>query len=59
MSDDKNTLNQIKEIEKIEFSITTYFEKENLNDPTAEFDWEYILIDNDKIKKLGVCLEER
>ena len=36
MSDDKDTLNQIKEIgKKIEFSISTYFEKENLNDPTV------------------------
>ena len=51
MSDDKDTLNQIKEIgKKIEFSISTYFEKENLNDPTVGFDWEYILIDNDKVK---------
>ena len=48
MSDDKDTLNKIKEIgKKIEFSISTYFEKENLNDPTVGFDWEYILIDND------------
>ena len=51
MSDDKNTLNEIKDIgKKIENSINTYFDNENLNDPTAGFDWEYILIDNDKIK---------
>ena len=51
MSDDKRTLNQIKEIgKKIEFSISSYFNRENLNDPTVGFDWEYILIENDKIK---------
>ena len=51
MSDDKKTLNQIKEIgKKIEFSISSYFNRENLNDPTVGFDWEYILIENDKIK---------
>ena len=51
MSNDLKTLNQIKEIgKKIEFSISSYFERENLNDPTVSFDWEYILIDNDKVK---------
>ncbi len=51
MSDDKRTLNQIKEIgKKIELSISSYFSRENLNDPTVGFDWEYILIENDKIK---------
>jgi len=51
MSNDLKTLNQIKEIgKKIEFSISSYFSKENMNDPTIGFDWEYILIDNDKVK---------
>ena len=51
MSDDIKTLNEIKEIgKKIEFSIGSYFDRENLNNPTDGFDWEYILIDNDKIK---------
>ena len=51
MSNDLNTLNEIKEIgKKIEFSIGSYFNRENLIDPTANFDWEYILIDNDKVK---------
>ena len=51
MSDDTKTLDEIKEIgKKIEFSISSYFERENLNDPTVGFDWEYILIDNDKVK---------
>ena len=51
MSDDKKTLNEIKEIgKKIEFSISSYFDRENLADPTVGFNWEYILIDNDKVK---------
>ena len=50
LSDDKNKLNEIKEIgKKMEFSISNYFDKSNLPDPTIGFDWEYILIDNDKI----------
>ena len=51
LSDDIKTLNQIKEIgKKMENSISEYFEKSNMNDPTAYFDWEYILIDNKKVK---------
>ena len=51
LSDDQNMLNEIKEIGKrMEFSISNYFDKSNLADPTIGFDWEYILIDNDKIK---------
>ncbi len=51
MSNDKKTLNQIRDIGKnIENSITEYFDKSNLNDPTANFDWEYILIDNKKVR---------
>jgi len=44
-------LNQIKNIgEKMQFSISKYFDQTNQNDPTTYFDWEYILIDNKKIK---------
>ena len=51
MSDDKKTLSQIKEIgRKMENSISEYFEREGLNDPTANFDWEYILIDKKKVR---------
>ena len=51
MSKDLKTLNEIKEIgKKMENSIGEYFARENLIDPTAYFDWEYILIDNKKIK---------
>ena len=51
MSDDSKSLNEIKEIgKKMEYSISEYFYKSNLDDPTKYFDWEYILIDNKKIK---------
>ena len=51
MSDDKKTLNQIKEIgKKMEDSIHEYFSRSNMENPTANFNWEYILIDNKKVK---------
>jgi len=51
MSDDAKSLNQIKEIgKKMENSISEYFYQSNIDDPTKFFDWEYILIDNKKIK---------
>ena len=51
LSDDKKTLNKIKEIGKrIEYAISEYFDISDLPDPTLNFDWEYILIDNKKIK---------
>ena len=34
----------------MEEAISIYFEKSDLPDPTTYFDWEYILIDNKKIK---------
>ncbi len=51
LSEDINTLNEIRDIgKKIEYSISEYFERSNIEDPTANFDWEYILIDNKKVK---------
>ncbi len=51
LSDDSKTLSEIKNIgKKMENSIGEYFLKEKLNDPTVNFDWEYILIDNKKIR---------
>jgi len=51
LSDDKDQLNEIKEIgKKIEYSISEYFYRSDLKDPTVNFDWEYILIDNKKVK---------
>ena len=44
-------LDEIKEIgNKMENSIGEYFYQSKLNDPTANFDWEYILIDNKKVR---------
>ena len=34
----------------MEDSISAYFEQSNLEDPTINFDWEYILIENKKMK---------
>ena len=51
LSDDKNQLQKIKEIgSRTENAISAYFESINEPDPTYNFQWEYILIDNDKIK---------
>ncbi len=51
LSKDITTLNKIKNIgSKIENSITEYFARSNQPDPTANFRWEYILIENKKVK---------
>jgi predicted Zn-dependent protease len=51
MSEDTKTFNEIKDIGKrMEDSISEYFYRAGLNDPTVNFDWEYILIDNKKVK---------
>tara|TARA_B100001250_G_C19324144_1_gene581730 strand:- start:12 stop:617 length:606 start_codon:yes stop_codon:yes gene_type:complete len=34
----------------MEESIAEYFDKSNIDDPTKNFEWEYILIDNKKVK---------
>ena len=44
-------LDEIKEIgKKMETSISEYFYQEKLSDPTLNFEWEYILIDNKKVR---------
>ena len=51
MSEDKKTLKEIKEIGKrMEDSISQYFDNEGLDDPTKNFNWEYILIDKKKVR---------
>ena len=51
MSTDTAKLNEIKEIgKKMEDSISEYFLQTKIDDPTVNFDWEYILIDNKKIR---------
>ena len=48
---DKKSINEIREIgKKMEDAISIYFDKSNLPDPTVNFNWEYILINNDKVK---------
>ena len=51
LSEDKKTLDKIKEIgSKIEYSISEFFDRNNQPDPTANFNWEYILIENKKVR---------
>jgi predicted Zn-dependent protease len=51
MSDDKNTLNEIIKIgKKMENAISEYFYQAGLEDPTINFEWEYILIDKKKVR---------
>ena len=51
LSDDKKILSEIKEIgNNIEESVSEFFNSVGEKDPTHNFQWEYILIDNDKIK---------
>ena len=51
LSKDTKTLNLIKDIgQKMEDSISEYFYQSKLDDPTKYFDWEYILIENKKVR---------
>ena len=51
LSNDKKQLNEIIEIgSKIEDSVSAYFYSINKKDPTYNFQWEYILVDNEKVK---------
>ena len=51
ISDDKKTLSEIVEIgQRMEDSISEYFLRANKPDPTSNFKWEYILIENKKVK---------
>ena len=51
LSDDKKQLVLIKEVgSRIEEAVSSYFNSVNLPDPTYNFQWEYILVDNEKIK---------
>ena len=43
-------LNEIKKIgKKMESSVSSFFISKDKNDPTSNFEWDYILVDNDKI----------
>ena len=51
LSNDKKQLEEIEEIgSKIEESVSAYFDSIGEPDPTYNFHWEYILVENDKIK---------
>ena len=51
LSKDIKTLNLIKNIgQRMEDSISEYFYQSKLDDPTKYFDWEYILIENKKVR---------
>ena len=51
LSNNKKQLDEIIEIgSKIEEAVSAYFASVDMPDPTYNFHWEYILIDNDKIK---------
>ncbi len=51
LSNNLDQLNEIKDIgHRIEQAVSEYFDQNNIADPTANFKWEYILVDNKKIK---------
>ena len=51
LSTDKKQLDEIKEIgSRIVEAVSAYFHSMDKKDPTYNFRWEYILVDNDKIK---------
>tara|TARA_Y100000768_G_scaffold366264_1_gene328265 strand:+ start:49 stop:843 length:795 start_codon:yes stop_codon:yes gene_type:complete len=51
LSKDVSSLNKIKDIgARIENSISEYFFRNNQIDPTENFEWEYILIENKKVR---------
>ena len=41
---------EVREIgKKMEIAVSAFFEKENKEDPTKNFGWDYVLVDNDKV----------
>ena len=43
-------LREVREIgKKMEFAVSAFFEKEGKEDPTKNFGWDYVLVDNDKV----------
>ena len=51
MSSDLKSLKEIKDIgQRMQDSIGEYFYKSQMSDPTQNFDWEYILIENKKVR---------
>ena len=50
ITDGKDLKNIIKIGEKIQKGVTNFFLKKNNLDPTENFQWEYVLVDNKKVK---------
>jgi len=49
LSKDADTLNLIETIgSKIQVAISAYFKSKKIKDPTKDFNWEYMLVDDDK-----------
>ena len=43
-------LKEVKEIgRRIEVSVSAFFQNKNQEDPTRNFEWDYVLVDNDKV----------
>ena len=43
-------LNQVRDIgKKMEVAVSAFFSKKGEDDPTKNFGWDYILVDNDKV----------
>ena len=43
-------LNEIRNIgKKMEFAVSAFFERQGKEDPTKNFGWDYVLVDNDKV----------
>jgi len=43
-------LKEVKVIgERMQIAVSAFFEKEKKEDPTRNFDWDYVLVDNDKV----------
>ena len=51
IKDGKDLKNIIEIGGKIQKSVTRFFLDKDNADPTAHFDWEYVLVDNKKVKK--------
>tara|TARA_Y100000748_G_scaffold238063_1_gene202099 strand:- start:45 stop:878 length:834 start_codon:yes stop_codon:yes gene_type:complete len=47
---DGSQLNEVREVgKKIEIAVSAFFNMKNENDPTKNFEWDYVLVDNDKM----------
>ena len=45
-----NQLNEIREVgKKIELAVSAFFESQEKEDPTKNFSWDYVLVNNDKV----------